>query len=372
MRPALIKNLWNLNKPLNKAFLVFLITCCNPCFADSETTVGGKTGAAHIIQANGVSLRPRPYLNVTGDSVVGTDSGGKTVITISAPAGYTDAQAQSATGWTDGGTNVYLTTTTDTVGIGTTTASGTLEIVKQGSTVPFMVSSVATGDGNYLIVNSAGNVGIGTTSTSFGGLSVMNGNVGIGTWKPNSTLQVSGQNKIIEIGDLTNTTAYLSFQSGRTYSGLNSGNAVFQGGSGKGVQLAVNNGSFGSGIAVQVDTSGNVGIGTTTPVGGLVVMNGNVGIGTWSPPDKFIILGGNVGIGTARPMNKLQVNGTVQFDNSGSIGWSAVNGANTACNTTCVSGCVIGFDQGVLGVSLGSIVGCADATSDECICAGPS
>ena len=50
--------------------------------SDSEVTVGGKTGAAHIIQANGTSLRPRPYLNITGDSVTGVDYLGKTVITI--------------------------------------------------------------------------------------------------------------------------------------------------------------------------------------------------------------------------------------------------------------------------------------------------
>lgn len=36
---------------------------------------------------------------------------------------YSDGQAQSATGWTDGGTNVYLTTSTDKVGIGTNSPS---------------------------------------------------------------------------------------------------------------------------------------------------------------------------------------------------------------------------------------------------------
>jgi len=51
-------------------------------YSDSEVTIGGKTGAAHIIQANGTSLRPRPYLNITGDAVTGVDYLGKTVITI--------------------------------------------------------------------------------------------------------------------------------------------------------------------------------------------------------------------------------------------------------------------------------------------------
>jgi hypothetical protein len=37
--------------------------------------------------------------------------------------------------------------------------------------------------------------------------------------------------------------------------------------------------------------SGNVGIGTTIPQGGLVVTNGNVGIGTVSPKAKFEVDG---------------------------------------------------------------------------------
>jgi hypothetical protein len=36
---------------------------------------------------------------------------------------------------------------------------------------------------------------------------------------------------------------------------------------------------------------GNVGIGTVTPTGGLVVMNGNVGIGTWVPNSPLTVVG---------------------------------------------------------------------------------
>lgn len=39
------------------------------------------------------------------------------------------------------------------------------------------------------------------------------------------------------------------------------------------------------------DVSGNIGIGTTAPLGGFVVMNGNVGIGTWSPTNKLQVVG---------------------------------------------------------------------------------
>jgi hypothetical protein len=60
--------------------------------------------------------------------------------------------------------------------------------------------------------------------------------------------------------------------------------------------------------------------------------------------------------------------GTVVLTGSsaaGTIGWSMVAGANTACTTTCTSDCVFGFDA-----AGAVIVDCADATADRCICAG--
>ena len=62
-------------------FLLFLLMIPSLCFADSELTIGGKTAQAHIIQSNGTSLTPRPYLNFVGLSC--SDTGGKTVCTIS-------------------------------------------------------------------------------------------------------------------------------------------------------------------------------------------------------------------------------------------------------------------------------------------------
>lgn len=54
---------------------------------------------------------------------------------------------------------------------------------------------------------------------------------------------------------------------------------------------------------------GNVGIGTTTPQGGFVVLNGNVGIGTFAPRSALVVQSGNVGIGTANANYKLQIGG---------------------------------------------------------------
>ncbi|MBU1000890.1 LamG domain-containing protein, partial [Patescibacteria group bacterium] len=49
--------------------------------------------------------------------------------------------------------------------------------------------------------------------------------------------------------------------------------------------------------------------------GGIAYMDGNVGIGTASPTGKLIVSGGNVGIGTSSPLTALSVNG------AGTIGW---------------------------------------------------
>ena len=56
-------------------------------YSDSEVTVGGRTGTAKIWQDEGTSLRPRPYVNMIGAGVTCTDSGGKTVCTISGGGG---------------------------------------------------------------------------------------------------------------------------------------------------------------------------------------------------------------------------------------------------------------------------------------------
>lgn len=149
----------------------------------------------------------------------------------------------AAAGWTDGGTNIYTTTTTDTVGIGTTGASATLEIVQQGSAAPFMVSSTPTGDGNRLIITSSGNVGIGTVTPNgpfvvngagnflgTGNTIIAQGNVAIGTTTPTKLLTVgsTGQFTVastgnVGIGTATTRAALDVNGSGDNYLGANVG-----------------------------------------------------------------------------------------------------------------------------------------------------
>ena len=53
---------------------------------------------------------------------------------------------------------------------------------------------------------------------------------------------------------------------------------------------------------------------------------------------------------------------------TGSMGWSIVTGADTACNSTCTSACVMGWNTASGEVA----VDCADVTADKCLCAGAS
>lgn len=69
----------------------------------------------------------------------------------------------------------------------------------------------------------------------------------------------------------------------------------------------------------------------------------------------------------------LNVNGTTRMGSgliisrTTNIGWPVVAGADTACNTTCTQACVFGVNTASL---VADIVDCADATADECLCAG--
>lgn len=170
---------------------------------------------------------------ITGLDCSGNANGGAVTADSSGVLSCTDDDSGGAAGgWSDGGTNVFTSTTTDLVGIGTTTPSTTLEIVKQGSSAPLMVSATATGDGDVLIVTSGGRVGIGTllprgpldlgptgtlytqTITGPTGPTILgtSNNVGIGTITAGSLLTVgsTGQAAITSAGVATLPTPNLT------------------------------------------------------------------------------------------------------------------------------------------------------------------
>lgn len=61
---------------------------------------------------------------------------------------------------------------------------------------------------------------------------------------------------------------------------------------------------------------------------------------------------------------------TLEFDDNGNVVTTMRLGVNTACSVTCGGSCMMGYNVGILGISLGHIVSCSDATADECLCMG--
>ncbi len=152
-----------------------------------------------------------------------------------------------------------------------------------GAAILSIVFFPASARASYQPLNTSvnQNIGIGTT-TPLGALIVSSGNVGIGTWT------TAGGSLIVR-----------------------GGANVGIGSAWPGVRLDVNGaGRFlGAGDSYLNVGGGNVGIATTTPQGGLVVLNGNVGIGTFAPRAALVVQSGNVGIGTANANYKLQIGG---------------------------------------------------------------
>ncbi len=271
----------------------------------------GTWSPSAALDTNGFRLSSGPasgYVLVSGSTGVGTWMAPSTI--NAAP-----------TGWSTGTGTVYNTTGADKVGIGTSTPQG-----------------------GFVVTN--GNVGIGTWAPG-GGLIVTTGNVGVGTNAPSFALDVkspvqgfkvtqdggSGQ-AIFSLArinhasqnnewfyQITNTTGVNGSLMIRPTVTADMGFFSINGAVVPSLVLK-STGNVGIGTDMVSSTArlavlgGNVGVGTTTPQGGLVVTNGNVGIGTWVT-NNLLDVKGSVGIGTTAvgdytvPRNGLVVMGNV-------------------------------------------------------------
>jgi len=269
----------------------------------------------------------------------------------------------SAGGWTDDGTIVRLTTSSDRVGIGTTSVNSNTKVG--------ILGNLAIGSQTYSDAQAPTN-----------GL-IVEGNVGIGTTAPTAKLDVAGDILVNNGGSIDTRAAGTLTIGGTTQTGLtvgrsgatttingssvviNSLSGIIQGSSGtisaitgtaNYVPRWSSSAPYLTSTSTIFDNGTNVGIGTTVPTKGKLNVLGSVAIGSTAytetsgaAPTNGLIVEGNVGIGTASPSTfKLEVAGSVgpSADNTYDLGssgrrWANIYGTNIYGNIT-----PTGFTQG--------------------------
>jgi len=248
------------------------------------------------------------------------------------------------------------------VGIGTTNPVTKLQVVETSGGTQFEVRGTAATGGQFQINNAGGDIyanfrGAGSNDDvakiNTNGNSFFNGgNVGIGTTNPAQKLDIYGKFTVNHDGVISWGPSGM----GRQF--WDSGKVIIRGESGNALHLGAN----GLNDHLIVNTSGNVGIGTTNPIADLDI-NGTLifstaptssqwmfetGSNTLNIKEKLasgsfssrvtFLDGGNVGIGTASPTNALNV---VRSSTSGvPVAWLHNSNNTTSGNQGVTVSCI--------------------------------
>ncbi len=208
------------------------------------------------------------------------------------------------------GNTLFVDASTDRVGIGTSSPSRQLEVLKSGvddvniavigggsgvggasvaigaSGTSSYIRGVNNGVGAYVPLNIGGSVTVFEVSASEKMRIDSSGNVGIGTSSPDADakLDVNGQLLVRNTGAAVDTTPggqygfYIQPDSSGTVNLMS-----YSGGGSTDIQFFTNSGGAAAVNAMTIDSSGNVGIGTSSPTTPLTV----AGKGTFSGAGSF-------------------------------------------------------------------------------------
>lgn len=184
-------------------------------YANGTATVASSNSAYGIYAtASGASSNYAGYFNgdvrVTGrylDSSGDAGSSGQILSSTGTGTNWVTAPSGGGGGWTDGGTSVYLTTSTDNVGIGTSSPSAKLDI-KEHTDTGIMLYLTDDNSSSGDLAHKAIQVQTQGTIQSWlatNGTAYFSGNVGIGYSSPASQLAVGGAGSSSYKGYFQNT-----------------------------------------------------------------------------------------------------------------------------------------------------------------------
>ncbi len=282
------------------------------------------------------------YLALTGTAATSTASNGFNLSGGCFAVAGACVGGGAASGWTPSGTNVVLTTITDFVGIGTATPGAKLSVggsfLAQGTSTIYgglnLQALQATGtlafytsgtDAPRMVIDSSGNVGIGTTSPGF-----LLGLVGSAGVDPEIRIQSAVNIPTIGVqiarGTIASPTANVSGDEALRLTGKGFDGSRYHSMARIGFALDGTPGQTGNDMPgritfsttpdssatlserMRITEAGNVGIGDASPAALLTVgsgdlfqvnASGNVGIGTTTPTATYSTPGGNVTVALA-------------------------------------------------------------------------
>ena len=311
----------------------------------------GTGPAMTVIQTEAFGPEPVATFQAGTNTALFIDSHAYVGIGTSVP--LVPLQVEGVTSILSGSLGVGTTAPAQAVDVqGSLVASSSIGI---GTTAPTKALQV---EGTAIVSSS---IGVGTTAPLVplqveGVTAILNGSLGIGTTLPTVPLQVIGNasvsgtlvtSNLMVLGSNMTVNAYEINTSNVVVNNQGTGPALSVTQSETGTLSAVAEFVAGTQIALEITSSGFVGVQTATPTipfevyGTSAIMGGNFGVGTLSPVQALDVIGtavvsSSIGVGTTAPLVPLQVEGITAIL-SGSLGV----GTTTPTQAVDVTGSVV-------------------------------